>query len=244
ALRSKIPAFVRKPMGAVASLLPIGFRGRTYAQSIALDTTAAVAQTGLYFDSESRSALSTVARDARDGLAADFLREKKAGSVRDLLQQLTRADFATYMCDDILVKVDRASMLASLEVRAPFLDQRIIEFAFGKVPRDLRTSLNERKILLKRLAKRLLPPTLDINRKRGFSIPLADWFRGDWGRYIESVLMDAPSALLNHKMVASLFAGQRKGLNNESRLFALVMLELWRREYNIELPPTTTRVNQ
>ncbi|MEP6765485.1 MAG: asparagine synthase (glutamine-hydrolyzing) [Gemmatimonadaceae bacterium] len=244
ALRRKIPALIRKPVGAAASLLPIGFRGRTYAQSIALDPTAAVAQTGLYFDDASRYAISSIARSVVNGMPVDALRTKQAASVRDTLQQLTRADFATYMCDDILVKVDRASMLASLEVRAPFLDQRIIEFAFGKVPRDLRTTLGERKVLLKRLAKRLLPRTLDINRKRGFSIPLADWFRGDWGKHIESILMDAPSALLDHKMVSSLFAGQRKGLNNGSRLFALAMLELWRREYNIELPDVSTRVRQ
>jgi asparagine synthase (glutamine-hydrolysing) len=153
-----------------------------------------------------------------------------------VLQQLTRADFHSYMRDDILVKVDRASMLASLEVRAPFLDQRLIEFAFGQIPAALRTNLRERKILPKRLAKRLLPASLDINRKRGFSVPLADWFRGEWGTYIESVLLSAPTELFDHAVVASLFAGQRRGMNNGQRLFALAMLELWRREYQIELP--------
>ena len=56
------------------------------------------------------------------------------------------------------MKNDRASMLASLEMRAPFLDFRIIEFAFGKVPNRLKTNLTERKILLKRLCKKVLPP--------------------------------------------------------------------------------------
>jgi asparagine synthase (glutamine-hydrolysing) len=152
------------------------------------------------------------------------------------LQRLTRADFASYLCDDILVKVDRASMLASLEVRAPFLDQRIIEFAFGRVPDALRATLLERKILLRRLAKRLLPPALDRKRKQGFSIPLAAWFRGDWGRYIEAVLRAAPPALLAPAGVNTLLVGQRRGRNNGQRLFALAMLELWRQEYRIDLP--------
>ena len=236
AVRRRIPGFLRRQLGAAAHRLPVGFRGRTYVQAMSLDPLAAVAQTGLYFDQPTRTAISPMVRGANVKAPAELLREHLASGVADTLQQLTRADFSSYMCDDILVKVDRASMLASLEVRAPFLDQRIVEFAFGQVPRNLRASLRERKILPRRLAKRLLPSELDLNRKRGFSIPLADWFRGDWGRYIEGVLMDAPAALLDRGVVASLFAGQRRGLNNGQRLFALAMLELWRREYNVDLP--------
>jgi asparagine synthase (glutamine-hydrolysing) len=236
AMRRRIPSFLRTPLSAAAHRLPVGFRGRTYAQALALDPLAAIAQTGLYFDQVTRLSISPMVRGAGINAPAEANRARLAGAVKDTLQQLTRADFSSYMCDDILVKVDRASMLASLEVRAPFLDQRIIEFAFGEVPRSLRASLHERKILPRRLAKRLLPATLDLNRKRGFSIPLADWFRGDWGTYIERVLLDAPSGLLDRAAVAALFAGQRRGLNNGQRLFALAMLELWRKEYNIELP--------
>ncbi|MBC8089226.1 MAG: asparagine synthase (glutamine-hydrolyzing) [Phycisphaerae bacterium] len=236
ALRRRIPGILRRPLSAAAHRLPVGFRGRTYAQAISLDPLEAVAQTGLYFDRVTRARISPLLAHAGVTASAEALRSRVAASVNGTLQQLTRADFASYMCDDILVKVDRASMLASLEVRAPFLDQRIIEFAFGSIPANLRTSLQERKILPRRLAKRVLPAELDINRKRGFSIPLADWFRGEWGTYIESVLMSAPPALLNRAVVAELFAGQRRGLNNGQRLFALAMLELWRREYDIELP--------
>jgi len=77
-----------------------------------------------------------------------------------LLQRATRTDFENYLPEDILVKVDRASMLASLEVRAPFLDYRILEFAFGKVPSRLKADTAERKILLKRLCAKILPPAI------------------------------------------------------------------------------------
>jgi asparagine synthetase B (glutamine-hydrolysing) len=69
----------------------------------------------------------------------------------DLLQRATRMDFANYLAEDILVKVDRASMLNSLELRAPLLDYRLIEFAFGKVPSHLKATAQDKKILLKRL---------------------------------------------------------------------------------------------
>lgn len=236
AMRRRIPGFARKMLSAAADQLPVGFRGRTYGQSLSLDPSTAVAQAGMYLDKPTRSSISPMIRGAAVRESGEAFRTTLASGISDTLQQLTRADFHSYMCDDILVKVDRASMLASLEVRAPFLDQRIIEFAFGQIPAALRTNMSERKILPKRLAKRLLPASLDINRKRGFSIPLADWFRGEWGTYIESVLLEAPTQLFDHAVVASLFAGQRRGMNNGQRLFALAMLELWRREYKIELP--------
>ena len=63
-------------------------------------------------------------------------------------------DFENYLAEDILVKVDRASMLNSLEVRAPLLDYRVIEFAFGRVPSELKATVSGRKLLLKKLASR------------------------------------------------------------------------------------------
>ncbi len=89
------------------------------------------------------------------------------------LRQSTRLDFSTYMVDDILVKVDRASMLCSLEVRAPFLDPRLIEFALRRVPDRLRaTSRASEKCSRADSPRRLLPSSLDLTRKQGFSLPL------------------------------------------------------------------------
>jgi len=236
ALSRWLPGLLRQAIGKAAGWLPVGFRGRTYLQTLGLDSLEAVAQTGLYFDQSTRAALCPLVRGPGSQGRGESYRRFAATGVDTTVQRLTRADFASYLCDDILVKVDRASMLSSLEVRAPFLDQRIIEFAFGRVPDDLRTTLRGRKILLRRLARRLLPPALDIDRKQGFSIPLAAWFRGDWGRYLQEVLRGAPPELLNGAAVDRLISGQRRGLNNGQRLFSLVMLELWRREYGIEIP--------
>jgi asparagine synthase (glutamine-hydrolysing) len=124
-------------------------------------------------------------------------------------------------------------MLNSLEVRAPFLDPRLIEFAFRKVPDRLRATAHERKILSRRLAERLLPATLDLKRKQGFALPLRQWLKGDWGRYIEETLTGGDADLFDRKVVRQLLAGQRGGFANMQRLFALTMIELWRREYRI-----------
>jgi asparagine synthase (glutamine-hydrolysing) len=152
-----------------------------------------------------------------------------------MLQKMTAADFKTYLPEDILVKVDRASMLASLEVRAPFLDYRIIEFAFGRVPDRLRATPSERKVLLKNLARRVLPTDFDLRRKQGFSLPLHTWFSGEWGKYIREVLTEAPTELYSPRVINQLFQEQQRGFGNSQRLFNLAILELWRREYDVRL---------
>jgi asparagine synthase (glutamine-hydrolysing) len=152
-----------------------------------------------------------------------------------IIDYLTRIDFETYLPDDILVKVDRASMAVSLEVRAPLLDQHLIEFAFGRVPASLKVNGNERKLLLRRLAERVLPSALDLNRKQGFSLPLENWFKDAWGDFVRDILAGADATIFSRKAIQSLLDGQQRGYSNTSRLFALTMFELWRREYHISV---------
>ena len=151
------------------------------------------------------------------------------------LRQAMEADFRSTLVDAYLVKMDRASMLSSLEVRVPFLDYSIIEFAFGRVPDSLKATEKERKILTRNLASRLLPPGLDLKRKEGFTMPLQAWFKGEWGFFMESVLSEADTSLFDRGFIQQLIAGQRRGYSNINRLFALTMFELWRREYRITL---------
>jgi asparagine synthase (glutamine-hydrolysing) len=152
------------------------------------------------------------------------------------LQRMTAMDFRTYLVDDILVKVDRASMLTSLEVRAPFLSRHIIEFAYSQLPDSLRCTPDRRKILLQKLAERILPAEMDRQRKQGFSLPLQDWFRGRWGDYVRDVLLSAPREFLSRERIETLLAQQRAGYHHTQRLYTLLMLELWRRTYDVALP--------
>jgi asparagine synthase (glutamine-hydrolysing) len=127
-------------------------------------------------------------------------------------------------------------MLNSLEVRAPLLDHRLIEFAFRKVPSQLKATATSRKVLLKQLTTRILPPEFDRHRKQGFSIPLASWLQsGSWRSFFRDVLLGSGNSLFSRKVVNSLLDGQAKGRANSERLFALVMFELWRREYQVSI---------
>ncbi len=123
--------------------------------------------------------------------------------------------------------------MGSLEMLAPLLDYRLIEFAFGKVPSRLKATSSEKKILHKRLTQRILPSEFDQNRNQGFSIPLGEWLKGcAFGKLFNDVLRDL-RCTFDSGTVDSLLRGQDKGRSNGERLFALVLFELCRREYSV-----------
>jgi asparagine synthase (glutamine-hydrolysing) len=221
---------------AATRLMPVGAKGRNYLLGLTAPPPWNIVQFNVLFDADARRRLlsGVVSGGALNGEPEAY----KASLCRpgdSSLRQITSLDFQTYLVDDILVKVDRASMLCALEVRAPFLDPGLIDLAFRRTPDDLRATATQRKVLSRRLARRLLPQSLDLTRKQGFSLPLAQWFKGDWGRFIEDVLTDRQSDLFDRRTVRRLIAGQRGGFSNTHRLFALLMVELWRREYGISI---------
>lgn len=229
--RSWIPSPVRSEIGRLATRLPVGIRGRNHLIGLSGDLANSIAHVNVYFDGYSRRALVPSLVPRAEGLRAALCDPRLS-----LVQQATRADFCSTMVDGYLVKVDRASMLSSLEVRCPLLDQELVEFAFGHVPDSLRATATRRKVLLQMLGSRMLPSSLDMKRKQGFTIPLSAWFKGKWGVYIEEVLMNAKPGFFDQRQLASMVRHQGGIRSNASRLFALTMFELWRREYSIQLP--------
>jgi asparagine synthase (glutamine-hydrolysing) len=233
-LRRVLPSPVRWAVGQFAARAwPVGVRGRSYLLGLAGDTSRAIAHVNLYFDAVTRRKLLAPlpARFVDD--SPERYRASLCDGRTSALQQATAADFKTYLADDILVKVDRASMLASLEVRAPWLDPRIIELAFSRVPDQLRANPSELKILPRLLGRRILPRKLDLDRKQGFSIPIERWMQGPWRDYVQDVLSQADPALFSKSVIRRLIATQQRGFINGPRLFALTMFELWRREYRV-----------
>ena len=228
---SLIPRPLRNGVAMAAEkLLPVGVKGRNWLQGLGADLDKGLPLTASCFDATTRGRLLTAHTDWH-AQAENVLRSRVPVHT-ELLQRATRMDFAN-LAENILVKVDRASMLNSLEMRAPFLDYRLIEFAFGKAPAHLKATAHNKKILLKRLSARVLPPEFDLQRKQGFSIPLGEWLKGGafWVLFNE-VLRD-PECSFDASTVDGLLSGQEGGRSNGDRLFALVLFELWRREYNI-----------
>jgi asparagine synthase (glutamine-hydrolysing) len=231
-----LPRALRKAIACSAgAILPTGFRGRNWLQSLSCDWNRGLPLIATSFDAAARKLLMRGVAGTSWPLVAEYVWNSRIPTDEDLLQRITRMEFANYMAEDILVKVDRASMLNSLEIRAPFLDYRIIEFAFAKVASRMKTTLRQRKILLKELAKRLLPPEFDQQRKQGFSIPLRSWLKvGPWRDLFHEVLLDT-QCLFDKRVIIALIRGQDWGMHNEERLFGLTLFELWRREYQMTL---------
>lgn len=234
-----VPRSIRDAVAAGARRwLPVGFKGRNFLSGLEGTLGQNVTAEGSFFDVAARSQL--LAEPARRALNNQFeyselYKRELWYRNGELIGRMTRLDFLTYLPEDILAKVDRASMAASLEVRAPWLDQHIVEFAFGRVPGTLKATVNGRKILLRHLARKMLPSDLDLDRKQGFSLPLDQWFEGEWGSFVAEVLRGADSDLFDFTTLRQLIEGQRRGHANTSRLFALAMFELWRREYRVTL---------
>jgi asparagine synthase (glutamine-hydrolysing) len=229
-----IPGYIRKLMAKTSEkILPLGFKGRNYMQGLDVDLNRGLPSIASLFDRTSRKRL--LAGQSKIKVKAEDVWENRIPLRKDLLQRATQMDFENYLPEDILVKVDRASMLNSLEVRAPFLDCRILEFAFGKVPSRLKASTSEKKILPKKLAKRLLPSKIDIQRKQGFSIPIADWLKGGPFRELFWDTLSSADCLFDQATVKSLLRGQGRAQNNGERLFSLVQFEIWKKIHKITL---------
>jgi asparagine synthase (glutamine-hydrolysing) len=230
-LLGRIPRSLRLHVAnAAETLLPVGFKGRNWLQGMEVDLQGGLPLIASFFDRTMRRRV-IAGRDAWE-FVAEGVRERRIPKAPDLLQRASRMDFENYLAEDILVKVDRASMLSSLEVRAPLLDYRLIEFAFGKVPSYLKVSTGSRKILLKKLTARLLPRDFDQNRKQGFSIPLGSWLQsGAWQHFFQDVLLSSNNTFFDRNVMGELLDGQAQGRANSERLFGLVLFELWRREY-------------
>lgn len=154
--------------------------------------------------------------------------------------RLLATDVRTYLPDDLLVKVDIASMAVSLEARSPLLDHELMEFA-ARLPADFKIRGAQTKYLLKKAAEQLLPHDVIYRPKMGFGVPVAEWFRGELAGYLQDVLLD-PTAigrgLFRRGAVENLIKAHVTGRNDCSfRLWALLMLELWFRTY-IDRSPT------
>lgn len=237
AVRRLVPEPARRLVTHLARHMPVGIRGRNQLIGLGGPLGRSISHIDLYFDSRTRGAI--LSRDVRERLPAGAPEDERAaaaGSGRTPLQGMLRSDFLNYLPNDVLTKVDRAAMLHSLEVRSPFLGKEIVAFAFGRVPDSLKVGPHGRKILLRRLAARLLPRDLDLRRKQGFSIPLRSWLQGSYGRTVRDTLRDVDPRLFDRGAVRSLLERQGSGVDNGKRLFLLTMFELWRRAHDVRLP--------
>jgi asparagine synthase (glutamine-hydrolysing) len=181
------------------------------------------------FSAQDRAELAGAAASGWDPL--DLYRRRYAETAgADPLARMQDVDLGVYLVDDLLVKTDRLSMAHSLELRVPFLDQKVAELAFS-LPRRAKVRGFQKKRLLRRALAPLLPEKIVQGRKQGFSIPLAAWLRGPMESFAREVL--APGALerqglLDPAAVTPILDRHCAGREDLSRqIWGLMALTLW-----------------
>jgi asparagine synthase (glutamine-hydrolysing) len=165
----------------------------------------------------------------QSGLDAEYPAPPFPGSGDDV-ERAMLFDFRTYLRDNLLPKVDRATMLWSLESRAPYLDKDVIQFALA-LDSSFKIHRATTKWLLKQVALRWLPPSIVHRRKRGLSVPIARWLNAGLAPEVDRLLNPdriESRGLLRGRKVQQLVSEHRRGRANHSRaIWALLMLEYW-----------------
>jgi asparagine synthase (glutamine-hydrolysing) len=235
---SRLPAVMRYLLSYGSLLMPDGMRGKKRLRHLHHDLAIRYVQGSMLFPVGVRSSMYSeeyFAHVRHHNPYERYTSEFKAVSSLDVVAQMQYVDARTYLTDDILVKVDKASMFNSLETRAPLLDQDLVAYV-SSLPSSLRMRNATLKYLLKHAAVGLLPPEILTRGKQGFAIPIKHWFRDDLVNYAHEVL-DAPRAqqrgIFNPAFVHHLLKehARSKLVNHSDAIWALLCLELWFQVY-------------
>jgi asparagine synthase (glutamine-hydrolysing) len=242
-MRRAVPDGIRMPLfGALGRLYPKAdwapkvFRAKTTFEALGRDSVAGYFH-GVSVCSDTlrnRMFSDSFKRRLNGYNAVEVLRRHdRKNPSRDIYGQVQYLDMKTYLVGDILTKVDRASMAHALEVRVPFLDHKLVEWVSG-LPSPLKIQGAEGKYMLKKALEPYLPHDIMYRRKMGFSIPLAEWFRGSLKAKLLSAVSShrlADTGLFNMaeigKMTEEHLSGKR---DHNPALWSLLMFEAFLRQ--------------
>jgi asparagine synthase (glutamine-hydrolysing) len=215
------------------------FRGRDFLRSLSTPFEIFYLENKLRFQFEDKKSLySHDLRSKIDGYNAISVLEPYFKRVQgmDVLTQMQYLDLKTYLPNDVLVKVDRMSMAVSLETRCPILDHKVVEFAFQEIPARLKLMHNQSKYILKKVMWDWFPAEIRNRRKKGFSVPIAHWIRGDLKPVVEEILFDQKSrqrGYFNFDYLQSRWKQVQEGQRGSmpKHFWALLIFELWCKVY-------------
>jgi len=235
---NRMPAAMRFILGQGSRLIPEGVRGKKRLGNMRYDLATRYLHSITLLPPGSRSLFyhDDYFANVRDHnpyekLISEF---RKVQSL-DSMTQMQYIDVQSYLTDDILIKVDKASMLSSVETRAPLLDQHLVEYV-ASLPASIRTKNGTLKSLLKNAAASILPTEILTRPKQGFGVPIKHWLRNDLKDYTYD-LLDSPRArqrnIFNPGFIRNLLKAHTTTslVDHSDVIWALLCLELWFQTY-------------
>ncbi len=238
-VRNLIPGPLRRPVFGLlgrlypkADYLPQIFRGKAFISNVARDPVEAYffTMSAFYGDRKRRLLNDDVHRILADYRTAELFRDiYENAPADDHLSKIQYLDIKTYLCEDILTKVDRASMAVSLEVRCPILDHVFMEYV-ASIPPELKLRGTHGKQIFKKALKGLLPDTILGRRKMGFGVPIVEWIRGEIKDYARELVLEGPASGLyfRREFLEKMWNEHQRGVRNSAtELWAIMTFNLW-----------------
>lgn len=244
---SHLPRLLPRSAAAMLALAPdsrrkvnLLFKAKQFFKATELDEADAHARWRMLADDEAARSLLASGWPAEGASAfAPFRAAYAEAAGLTPLDRMLYVDYRTWLADDILVKVDRASMAHGLEVRSPLLDHRLFEFCARLEPRR-KLHRGRGKIILRDAARRLLPRAILRRRKAGFNAPVAHWIGGSWRQVVQEYLGEGRlrrDGVFNPGAVGRLLREHASGRRDHGHLlFALLQLALWMEKVRPALP--------
>lgn len=230
----KVPSFIRKPINSV--LEKLGPKFAKYAELSKVDLEQSYAGVSFYEEKQKQRLYSQdFAKVAQESnifnVLSDYYQQVEKEDPQSKMQYV---DVKTWLVDDLLIKADRMSMAASLELRVPFLDHRFMELA-ANMPSKYRIKNFENKYIIKKAMEPYLDHNILYRKKQGFPTPLAIMFQTELKEYVENII-DSQRAhargYFNPTEIRRLINEHSSGSHDHHKvLWQLLVLELWHREY-------------
>lgn len=234
-------AFNKLFWGNVHKMLPNKVKGKGISYYLSLEKDLVSAHLALWTQPERRE-LYQPDMWSKIGQPSELYKEAilRKSNAKDYLSQVQELDMRTFMVDDVLTKVDRVSMLNSIEARVPILDHKVAELSF-RMPPEIKMKQGEKKYILKKAMARHLPPNILSHKKQGFGIPLKMWFKDSLNEYMNDRLLSPQSPLndyLNPAYIAKVLQDHQTGMRDlNGKIWSLLVMDAWLETYQ-SIPAT------